>query len=159
MMIENDTVVTFHYDLHRDGNLIESSRNGNPVACLLGAGNVIPGIEAAIKGHQKGDQIDVTISPDQAYGERKEGMQQRVPAKYLKHAGKLKPGMAVTVNTDNGPRSVTVIKVGLKSVDIDGNHPLAGATLRFVIDIDDVRAASAEEKAHGHAHGPGGHHH
>jgi FKBP-type peptidyl-prolyl cis-trans isomerase SlyD len=67
--------------------------------------------------------------------------------------------MRVQVSTDQGPRLVTVVKVGLKSVDVDGNHPLAGETLRFIVDIVEIRDASAEEKAHGHAHGVGGHHH
>ncbi|MFN3714981.1 MAG: peptidylprolyl isomerase [Alcanivoracaceae bacterium] len=159
MTIEAGKVVQFHYDLYINDDRIESSRDSDPMAYLHGAGNIISGLEKALAGRQSGDHVDVTIAPQDAYGLREENRIQRVPAKYLKHAGKLKPGMRVQVNTDQGQRLVTVIKVGLKAVDVDGNHPLAGETLRFVVDIVDIRDASAEEKAHGHAHGVGGHHH
>jgi FKBP-type peptidyl-prolyl cis-trans isomerase SlyD len=159
MTIEAGKVVQFHYDLFINDSRIESSRNGEPMAYLHGAQNIISGLENALAGHQSGDHVEVTVPPEQGYGLREENRIQRVSAKYLKHAGKLKPGMRVQVSTDQGPRLVTVVKVGLKSVDVDGNHPLAGETLRFVVDIVDIRDASAEEKAHGHAHGVGGHHH
>ena len=159
MQIEAGKVAQFHYDLFIDDQQLESSRDGEPMAYLHGAGNIIPGLEAALAGKTVGDHVDVTVAPADGYGERIDNHIQRVPAKYLKHAGKLRPGMQVRVNTDQGPRMVTVVKVGLKAVDVDGNHPLAGKTLRFVVDIIAVREASAEEKAHGHAHGVGGHHH
>ncbi|MDF1780125.1 MAG: peptidylprolyl isomerase [Alcanivoracaceae bacterium] len=159
-MITKDKVVQFHYTLSTaDGVQIEDSRKGEPMAYLHGHGGIIPGLEKALEGHGAGDHVDATVSPEDGYGERREGMQQRVSAKYLKHAGKLRPGMTVNVNTDDGPRTVTVIKVGLKTVDVDGNHPLAGQTLQFAIDIVDVRDATEDEVSHGHAHGPGGHHH
>ena len=159
-MITKDKVVQFHYTLSTvDGVQIEDSRKGEPMAYLHGHGGIIPGLEKALEGQGAGDHVDATVSPEDGYGERREGMQQRVSAKYLKHAGKLRPGMTVSVNTDDGPRTVTVVKVGLKTVDVDGNHPLAGQTLQFAIDIVDVRDATEEEISHGHAHGPGGHHH
>lgn len=160
-MIEKDKVVLFHYSLQNEqGDLIEDSRKGEPLAYMHGHGGIIAGLEKALAGHKEGDNIKVTIAPENAYGERKDNMLQRVSAKYLKHAGKkLSPGMQVAVGTDKGNRMVTVVKVGLKMVDIDGNHPLAGLTLSFNVDIVDVRDASEEEIAHGHAHGPGGHKH
>ncbi|HBM22292.1 MAG TPA: peptidylprolyl isomerase, partial [Alcanivorax sp.] len=97
--------------------------------------------------------------PEQAYGRRDESLRQRLSAKYLKHAGKLKPGKIVRVQTEQGPRMVTVLKVGLKTVDVDANHPFAGRPLRFELEVIDVRDADADEKAHGHVHGPGGHAH
>ena len=74
-------------------------------------------------------------------------------------AKKWKPGMVAVVNTEQGQRQVTVVKVGMFKAEVDNNHPLAGKTLSFEIDVIDVRAASAEEIEHGHAHGVGGHHH
>ncbi|MDF1629584.1 MAG: peptidylprolyl isomerase [Alcanivoracaceae bacterium] len=159
MSIETGKVVQFHYDLFINDTQIESSRSGEPMAYLHGAQNIISGLETALAGHTVGDHVETTIAPEQGYGLREENRLQRISAKYLKHAGKLKPGMQVQVSTDQGTRVVTVVKVGLKSVDVDGNHPLAGETLRFVVDIVDIRDATADEKAHGHAHGVGGHHH
>lgn len=160
MTITAGKVVQFHYDLFaEDGSQLESSRQQEAMAYLHGANNIIAGLEKAFEGKSAGDSFEVTLAPADAYGERQPNMQQRVSAKYLKHAGKLKPGMQVQVNTEQGPRVVTVLKVGLKTVDVDGNHPLAGRTLRFVVDVVEVREASEDEKSHGHAHGPGGHHH
>ncbi|MBA3981540.1 MAG: peptidylprolyl isomerase [Alcanivorax sp.] len=160
MKVEAGKVVSFHYALYdSEGTLIEQSPEDTPSLCLIGANNIIRGVEAALKGHAAGDHIDVEISPEDGYGPRDDNMTQRLSAKYLRHAGKLRPGMRVPVQTEEGQRWVTVLKVGLKTVDVDANHPLAGQTLRFVIDIQDVRDATAEEKAHGHAHGPGGHQH
>jgi FKBP-type peptidyl-prolyl cis-trans isomerase SlyD len=159
MTIEDGKVVQFHYDLYINDKQIESSRNAEPMAYLHGAKNIISGLEEALAGQQAGAHVDTTISPEKGYGLREDNRIQRISAKYLKHAGKLKAGMQVQVSTDQGNRLVTVVKVGLKTVDVDGNHPLAGETLRFVVDIVDIRDATAEEKAHGHAHGVGGHQH
>ena len=160
MKVEAGKVVSFHYSLHDvEGNLIEQSPEDRPSLCLLGAGNIIRGVERALEGHEAGDRLEVEVSPADGYGPRDENMTQRLSAKYLRHAGKLRPGMQVPVQTEEGQRWVTILKVGLKTVDVDANHPLAGKTLRFVIDIQDVRDASDDEKAHGHAHGPGGHQH
>jgi FKBP-type peptidyl-prolyl cis-trans isomerase SlyD len=123
------------------------------------AGNILPKLEAAFAGKQVGDRFQVQLSPAEGYGERRADALERVPAKYLKHAGKLRPGQAVRLNTEQGAMLVTVVKVGKFSVDVDSNHPLAGQTLNYDIEITEVRAATDEEKAHGHAHGAGGHHH
>ena len=162
MTIENDKVVTLHYSLFNadDGSEIENSREtGEPMAYLHGYNNIIKGLESALTGKAVGDEVDVTVSPEDAYGEYDNTLFQRISRKYLKHAGKLAPGKVVTVSTDEGPRMLTVLKVGLKTVDVDANHPLAGQSLRFVVEITDIRDASEEEKAHKHAHGVGGHQH
>jgi FKBP-type peptidyl-prolyl cis-trans isomerase SlyD len=101
----------------------------------------------------------VTLEPEDAYGLRSPERLQKVPVKHLVFKGKLRPGMTVQLNTSEGRRPVTVTKVGRHSAEIDTNHPLAGKTLHFAIDILDVRQATADEISHGHAHGPGGHQH
>ncbi|MFM8355516.1 MAG: peptidylprolyl isomerase [Gammaproteobacteria bacterium] len=101
----------------------------------------------------------MALNPEQAFGERREDFVQRLSKKYLQNAARLKPGMQTTLQTKDGPRTVTVLKVGGKVVDVDLNHPLAGLALNFDLEVVDVRAATAEELAHGHAHGAGGHHH
>jgi FKBP-type peptidyl-prolyl cis-trans isomerase SlyD len=155
-----DTVVTFHYSLRKETDEeLETSRTGEPSAFLFGANNIIPGLEQAMSGRNTGDIFSATLEPDQAYGERKPELSQRVPMKHLVFKGKLRAGSVVQLNTDDGMRPVTVTKAGRHAAEIDTNHPLAGQTLTFDIEIVEVRAASPEELSHGHAHGLGGHHH
>lgn len=160
MNIAPKTVAIFHYTLRNEaGDELETSRGGDPSAYLHGAGNVIPGLEKAMEGKTAGDVFSATVAPEDAYGQPDPERQQRVPAKHLLFKGKLKPGMVVQLNTSDGRVPVTVIKAGRHSADIDTNHPLAGQSLTFDIEIIEVREASAEEISHGHAHGPGGHQH
>ncbi|MBB3048549.1 FKBP-type peptidyl-prolyl cis-trans isomerase SlyD [Litorivivens lipolytica] len=160
MKIEKNRVVSFHYRLSEQGGAeLENSYNGEPSLYLHGARNILPALEKALAGLGVGDSTTVDLSAAQAYGERQEGRVQRIPAKYLKHEGKMKPGQIVRFRDDKGIQQATVIKVGKFSVDVDTNHPLAGKSLSFAIEIVDIREASAEEIAHGHAHGPGGHQH
>ncbi|MGB0133558.1 FKBP-type peptidyl-prolyl cis-trans isomerase [Dokdonella sp.] len=159
MQVAKDSVVSLHYTLHADDGLkIESSRDGGePVHILIGHGGIIPGLEKALIGHAAGDQFQVDVEPQEAYGERQEDNIQRVPKKYFKEAARLRPGMTATLSMkDGGQRSVTVRKIGSSVVDVDLNHPLAGHKLRFDVEITAVREATAEEISHRHVHGPGG---
>lgn len=160
MKIEPGTVVSFHYTLRNAaGSELESSRGSDPSVYLHGANNVIRGLESAMTGREAGDVFSASVPPEQAYGLRNPDRVQRVPAKHLTFKGKLQAGKVVQMNTSEGMRPVTVLKAGRHSADIDTNHPLAGQTLTFDIKILELRPASAEEVSHGHAHGPGGHHH
>lgn len=160
MTVEPDCVVRFHYTLSDEqGVMLETSRDGEPLAVLHGHGNVIAGVEDALQGRTAGDSFSVQVPPGKGYGERIEGRTQRVPKKHISGARRLKPGDEAVVATREGHRSVTVLKVGHSVVDVDLNHPLAGRTLSFEIEIVEVRAAGPEELAHGHVHGPGGHGH
>ena len=159
MKIEDNRVVRFHYTVSEPGQgQIESSRGVEPISVLIGHGNIIAGLESAMQGHEAGETFEVTVEPGQAYGERRDGMVQRVPRKHFKGA-KLTPGMQVMLPTGQGQRAMTVKKVGISVVDVDLNHPMAGKTLSFDVEILDVREASAEEISHKHAHGDGGHQH
>ncbi len=160
MNIANNCVAVFHYTLRNDqGEELESSRGGEPSAYLHGAGNIIRGLEAALEGHTEGDTLSVSLAPADAYGLRNTERQQRVPVKHLLFEGRLRPGQVVQLSSDRGRVPVTVLKVGRHAATVDTNHPLAGQTLHFDVEIISVRAATAEEVAHGHAHGPGGHSH
>ena len=160
MNIGSNTVAIFHYTLRDEsGEELETSRGGDPSAYLHGANNIIPGLEKAMEGHSAGDVFSTTLAPEDAYGEKNPEKQQRVPTKHLVFKGKLKAGMVVQLNTSEGRLPVTVIKAGRHSADIDTNHPLAGQSLTFDVEITEVRAATEDEIAHGHAHGPGGHQH
>ena len=160
MPISKDSVVSFHYRLARDhGATLEDSHGAEPLAYLHGHGNIIQGLESAMSGRAVGDNFTTTIAPEQAYGLRDNDAVARVQMKYVLTKGPLTPGMVIAVNTKHGPRQVQVIKPGKFVVDVDTNHPLAGAALTFDVEIVDVRAATSEELAHGHVHGAGGHHH
>ena len=161
MNIESGKVVTLHYKLYDadTDELIESSDQDDPLIYLHGYGNLVAGLENALVGRAEGEELSVVLAPEEAYGERQEDAVQRLPAKYLRHAGKLRPGMQVPLQTQEGDRVVTIVKVGLKTVDVDKNHPLAGKRLRFELRVAALRDATAEEMDHRHVHGPGGHHH
>ena len=159
MKIEKDRVVRFHYSVAEVGQpALETSKDREPIAILVGHGNIIPGLEAAMQDKEAGASFGVDVTSTDAYGERREGMTQRVPKK---HFGKtpLIPGTQVILQTNFGPRAVTIQKVGMSVVDVDLNHPMAGKALHFDVEIVEVREATTEELQHGHVHGDGGHHH
>ena len=159
MKIAKDSVVRFHYTVSEVGQEpIESSKDREPLAIMIGHGNIIPGLENAMMDHVAGDSFQATVESDQAYGERREGLVQRVPKKHFGNQ-RLVPGQQVVLQTNFGPRAVTIQKVGMSVVDVDLNHPMAGKDLHFDVEIVEVREASTEEIEHGHVHGDGGHHH
>ena len=159
LKIEKDRVVRFHYTVSEPGQEpLETSKERDPLAILAGHGNIIPGLDKALEGHVAGDSFGVDVPAADAYGERRDGLTQRVPKKHFGQQ-KLAPGMQVVLNTNFGPRAVTIQKVGMSVVDVDLNHPMAGKDLHFDIEVVDVREASEEEIEHGHVHGEGGHEH
>ncbi|SDR22561.1 peptidylprolyl isomerase [Pseudoxanthomonas sp. CF125] len=159
MKIAKDSVVRFHYTVSEVGQeSLESSKDREPLAILYGHGNIIPGLETAMLDREAGASFGVDVAAADAYGEKRDGLSQRVPKKHF-GAQKLEPGMQVVLQTNFGPRAVTVQKVGMSVVDVDLNHPMAGKDLHFDVEIVEVREATAEELEHGHVHGDGGHHH
>jgi len=167
-LITLNKVVSFHYKLAEvapdgsHGDWMEESSGGEPLFYLHGFHNVVVGLERALEGKSVGDSIEITLKPEEAYGPRQPDAMQRVPIKHLQlqqGVTKLKPGMVAAVKTERGVRSVVVSKVGKFNADVDFNHPLAGRMLYYEVEVVAVRDASAEEIAHGHVHGPGGHHH
>lgn len=159
MKIAKDSVVRFHYTVSEVGQeSLESSRDREPLAILYGHGNIIPGLETAMLDREAGESFGTDVAAADAYGEKRDGLSQRVPKKHF-GAQKLEPGMQVVLQTNFGPRAVTIQKVGMSVVDVDLNHPMAGKDLHFDVEIVEVREASAEELEHGHVHGDGGHQH
>ncbi|MBY0315187.1 MAG: peptidylprolyl isomerase [Bdellovibrionales bacterium] len=157
MRIINNSAVSFHFTLKVDGQQIESSFGDEPLAYLHGHKAIVPGLEDALNGKAKGDKFNITLPPEKAYGVRNEGLVQKVPRQDFPE--ELEAGMQFQVDTPQGPMVVTVTQVTDSEVTIDANPEMAGQTLNFEIEVMDVRAATAEELAHGHVHGPGGHHH
>lgn len=160
MQVEKNRVVRFHYTLTgEDGRQVETTREGEPIAALFGKSRLITGLRNALEGRSEGDTFQVSVPPEEAYGERMEGLVRRVPKKHVREGGRMKPGMIATIATRKGPRQATVVKAGMSVLDVDFNHPLAGRTLNFDVEILEVREADAEEIAHGHVHDKGGHQH
>jgi FKBP-type peptidyl-prolyl cis-trans isomerase SlyD len=166
MKIARETVVSFHYSLSEgqadaEQRDVENSRDSEPTLYLHGANNILAGLENALEGKSTGDTVDLSLPPEQAYGAYNPKNVQRVPMKHLLLQGKGKPrsGALAQLNTSEGRRSVTIVKAGRHSAEVDTNHPLAGKTVHFAIEVVEVRAATEDEIAHGHAHGAGGHQH
>ncbi len=162
MKVEANKVVSFHYTVSDGSDApIDSSRDrGEPLTVLIGHGNIVPGLEKALLGRDVGERFEASVEPAEAYGERRANFTQRVPKKYFEHAEALRPGMSTVLSTrEAGQRMVVVHKIGSSVIDVDLNHPLAGKTLAFDVEITDVRDATEEEIAHRHAHGTGGHEH
>lgn len=160
MQIAERTVASFNYTLTNDaGEIIDSSEGRSPLAYLHGAGNIVPGLEKQMAGRKAGDRFDVVVAPEDGYGQPNPMLVQTVPREAFQGVDTIEVGMEFQAQTPQGPLSVVVSKVDAEHVTVDGNHPLAGKTLHFAIEVTDVRDASVEELAHGHVHGPGGHHH
>lgn len=156
MQISKNKVAGIHYTLRDNtGTILDSSDGRDPLYYLHGAGNLILGMEEGLEGKETGDKFQLRISPDKGYGEKDPTMTQKVPRTAFGNQ-EVKKGMKFS--TDRGA-VVTVTEVGLDSITVDANHPLAGVELNFAVEVMEVRNATQEEIEHGHVHGPGGHHH
>ncbi len=159
MQIANDKAVLLNYTLKdTDGTVLESSVDSDPLAYLHGHGNIIVGLEKELLGKTVGDKLEVTAEPAEAYGEHSADMVQVVD-RSLFEGMDVAPGIQFQAQTSQGVQVVTVISADDDEVTIDGNHPMAGKTLVFDVEVLEVRDASEEELQHKHVHGPGGHHH
>jgi FKBP-type peptidyl-prolyl cis-trans isomerase SlyD len=153
------SVVTFHYTLrNKDGQLLDSSSGGQPIAFLEGGGQIIDGLEEALRGAAAGAKLKVEVAAARAYGVRDASLVKTVKRGMLP-VDELKLGDMFQTGQDRHAPVVTVTAIDGDDVTLDANHPLAGVDLVFDTEIVEVREATAEEVAHGHAHGPGGHHH
>ena len=169
VQVSKDKVVSFHYKIYEGEVMLEDSGEGDQILYMHGRGGMLEGLEAVLEGKQTGDAVEVTLAPHQAYGERHDKPFQRIAIKHLmpkskprlklKSRPKPRIGDVFQVNTKGGAREVVIMKIGKFNVDVDTNHPLAGKTLRFEIEVGEVWEATQAELAHGHAHGPGGHDH
>lgn len=153
-------VVTMHYTLTDDsGAVLDSSQGGNPLAYLHGHGNIIPGLEKALEGVTAGFKSKVTVAPTEGYGESDPESVFEAPREHFPPDMQIEPGQRVHAEGPNGPITLTVVELTETGAILDANHPLAGKTLHFDVEVVTVRPATAEEMTHGHVHGEGGHHH
>ncbi|MGA0330901.1 MAG: FKBP-type peptidyl-prolyl cis-trans isomerase [Candidatus Poseidoniaceae archaeon] len=155
-IVEKDAVASVHYTgtLPGSGEVFDTSEGRDPLTFLVGHQQMIPGFEEELMGAEKGERRTFTLEPERAYGEKIAEAVQQIPTEMF---GDITPEPGMTLMSDVGP--FNVVSVEGDTVTVDFNHKLAGETLEFSVEVVDVRPATEEEIAHGHAHGPGGHHH
>ncbi len=159
MQITDKLAVSIHYILtDSTGKQLDSSRDEDPMVYLHGSGQIISGLENALLGKKAGDKFKTTIAPADAYGEKREDMLQVVPMTMFEGMDKVEEGMQFHADASQGVNVVTVTKVDGDEVTIDGNHPLAGETLTFDVEVIDIRPATEDELNHKHIHGEGCNH-
>lgn len=160
-MIKQNSVVTMHYELkNAAGEVLDSSKDQEPLVYLHGANNIIIGLEEQLEGKTVGDNLGVVVAPEKGYGMPVEALVQTVPLEaFGDEVDKVEVGMRFQAETEQGPVPVVVTAMDDVNVTVDGNHPLAGQELHFQVSVAEIRDASAEEIEHGHVHGPGGHAH
>jgi len=156
MQIAKHKVASIHYTLtDNDGKVLDSSSGREPLHYIQGIGNLIPGMEEGLEGKKQGDKVNLKVSPEKGYGVKSDELIQKVPRSAFGDQ-KIEKGMQFQTNQGG---VVTVTNVGLSEITVDANHPLAGVELNFAVEVLSIREATEDELAHGHVHGPGGHHH
>lgn len=160
-MIQEGKVVNLCYSLtDKEGKVLDRADKDAPFTYLHGASQIVPGLEAALEGLKVGDKKKVVVSPEQGYGENNPALKMAVSRAQFPKGMEIAVGMQFEANGGDGEGMIfTIEKVEGDQVHIDGNHPMAGVTLHFDVEVLEVREATEEEMDHGHAHGGDGHHH
>ncbi len=161
LAVADGLVVGIYYTLKIENEVVDSNRKGGkPLVFLAGANNIVAGLEKALGGKQKNDFIEVSISPEDGYGEHNADAVEVVQRDAFPENAPLEVGSRFVASDEAGNSIPTLVTaVDGDSITIDLNHPLAGKTLDFDVTIAGVREATEEETQHGHVHGPGGHEH
>lgn len=159
MQIQKQSVVSIEYTLKNDaGEVLDKSEGRGPLVYLHGVGNLVPGLEKALEGKAAGESLEVTLPPEEGYGQRNDKLVRKVPLRKIQDP-RPQPGKRYRAQMDDGLRIVLVTALSGDYATVDANHPLAGMNLHFSVKVAAVREATAEELSHGHVHGQGGHHH
>lgn len=156
MNITKDTVATLSYTVtETNGQVVGRTQPDEPVTALIGHGFLIRGLEKALEGHKKGDEFAIQLEPKDSYGEYDKNLVQTIDRAMFGDF-EIAVGNVFEADSEHGPMAVVIKEINDKTVVVDGNHPLAGKTLNFLIVVEDVREATPKEIKHGHAH-VGGH--
>ncbi len=159
-MVKKDAVVSLSYTLKNDtGQELDKSTPDKLFAYLHGNKQIVPGLENALEGLAVGDKKQVTVAPAEGYGEFMAELKMEVERSNFPKDVEIQAGMQFSTDVNGNHQVFTVTDVGGDKVKVDGNHPLAGQTLHFDVEVVEIRDATAEELQHGHVHGPGGHDH
>lgn len=160
MKIADKSVVEMHYTLTNDqGEILDSSEGRDPLTFIQGTSSIVPGLEKALEGKATGENLQVTVTPEEGYGVRDESLTQTVAlSNFGDQADQVKVGISFQMPTDQGVAIATVTSVENGDVNVDLNHPLADVTLNFNVEVISIREATEEELEHGHIHGAGCNH-
>lgn len=160
LKIQENTVVTLNFTLtNTKGKVIDASEQTGPIVYIQGSKDVLEGIESAVEGLTVNDKTEVKIDACDAYGEYDDNNLSSVPRQAFAGLDQLTVGMQLQEETSDGAILVTIKEINDEQVLVDTNHPLAGQTLHFKLEVIALREATAEELDHGHVHGPDGHTH
>jgi len=155
-------VVLMNYTLRNpDGDVLDTSEGRPPMPYLHGAQNIVPGLERQLDGVALGAKVSAVVEPAEAYGVRNEELRTVFPKSAFPEDMPLEPGTPFAMQDPKNPgraQHAFIIAVQGEQVMIDANHPLAGVTLHFDVEIVGIRDATEEERTHGHPHGPDGTH-
>ena len=159
-VVEQDLVVSVMYTgtFPESGEVFDTNVNQQPLVFLVGHGNMIEGFEQEMLGAAMGETREFTLTPERAYGSRDDANVQSIPRGQFPEGMELEVGMVLGAQSDQGPMQFTVVDVNDEIVIVDLNHQMAGHTLHFSVEVVEIREATSDELAHGHAHGPGHHH-
>lgn len=151
MRVENATVVSLQYTLHgEDNEVLDSIPSDDPLLYLHGAGNIIVGLEDGLEGLNKGDAFDLTIEPRFGYGLRNPMLVTNMEKNRFPGAQSLEIGEVFTIDSPQGGRLIRILEIHEDTIKVDGNHALAGQTLRYVGKVLDVREATEDELGNGY---------
>ncbi|MFT6221792.1 MAG: FKBP-type peptidyl-prolyl cis-trans isomerase SlyD [Candidatus Endobugula sp.] len=157
MQISKDLVASIHYTLkNADGDVLDTSEGQEPLHYVHGAQNIVPGLEKELDGKTTGDKLSVTVEPIDGYGEYNPGLIQELPKDMFAGVENIEVGMEFQTQTPEGDMQIIEVKsIDGDKITVDGNHPMAGQTLHFDVEVTDVREATADELEHGHVHSEG----
>lgn len=159
-MVKKDAVVSLSYTLtNAEGQQLDKSSPDKPFAYLHGNKQIVPGLENALEGLAIGDKKEVTVPPGEGYGEFEPKLKMDLERSNFPKDIEIQAGMQFSADVNGDNRIFTVTGLENDKVQVDGNHPLAGQTLHFDVEVVEIRDATEEELQHGHVHGPGGHQH
>lgn len=157
-MVTKNKIITMSYLLkNAEGEELDRADSSKPFSYLHGGQQIVPGLEKELEGMNIGDKKDITVSPDEGYGEENPNLRIALNRSQFPKEMDLAAGLQFSAEVGGNQRVFTIKNIDGEQVLVDGNHPLAGQTLHFSVDIIGVRDATPEEISHGHSHDGGGH--
>jgi FKBP-type peptidyl-prolyl cis-trans isomerase SlyD len=157
-MVQDDFVVSLDYTLRVEGEVLDTSSGDEPIQFIQGRGYIIPGLEKALYGMKSGEEKEVVLQPDDAYGDYDPEARITVDRSNLAEASEIAVDDEIELEDEDGNVSLArVVEIDGDRIMLDFNHPLAGRVLAFTVTVVDLRPAAEDELAHGHVHGAHGH--